>query len=405
MVVYITFTPACGMAIEERLVKSRVKLLRESPFFGTLLLNAPYRVTDDVLTAATDGGTLLLNRDFMESQTQEHFQSILLHEVLHMALEHIERMKDVFMTDPMTTNIAADIVVNGIIRDNRMPLPEEVVFDNDLKHLSVREIYNILRQKQQKDPDYLKKKYGTDDGDVNYCLQPGNGSGKSKPGSKSDPSQGGSERGINWKDILNKAATIARSKSFGLQGAGLKRIFNDLLEPTINWRDALYKYITAAKTDFEGFDRRFIHSGMYLDDLGGGRIHVCVFMDTSGSVDEELLSEFIAELRFAVNALPQITGEMWYFDTELYYQGEVADILDTPKLQGGGGTSFVKVINKLREVSEEDSTVQTLGIIFTDGYARLNDFEEPECPVMWCISPGGVRDEDLPFGEVVRIIK
>lgn len=393
------------MAIEERLVKSRVKLLRESPFFGTLLLNAPWRVTDDVPTAATDGGTLMLNRDFMEKQSQPHFQSILLHEVLHMALEHIERMKDVFMTDPMTANIAADIVVNGIIKDNRMSLPEKAVFDDDLKHLSVREIYNILRQKQQKDPDYLKKKYGTEDCDVNYCLQPGSGNGKPKSGSQGDPGQGGSERGVNWKDILNKAATIARSKSFGLHGAGLKRIFNDLLEPTINWRDALYRYITAAKTDFEGFDRRFIHSGAYLDDLGGGKIHVCVFMDTSGSVDEEILSEFIAELRFAINALPQITGEMWYFDTELYYQGEVVDILDTPKLQGGGGTSFVKVMEKLREASEEDSTTQTLGIIFTDGYARLNDFEEPECPVMWCISPGGVRDEELPFGEVVRIMK
>jgi predicted metal-dependent peptidase len=391
--------------IEERLVKSRVKLLRESPFFGTLLLNAPYRVTEDISTAATDGGTLMLNPTFMESQTQEHFQSILLHEVLHMALEHIERMKDVFMTDPMTSNIAADIVVNGIIRDNRMSLPEEAIHDDDLKHLSVREIYNILRQKQQKDPDYLRKKYGTGDGDVNYCLQPG---GSGKPGNSADKSgdpKDGPGRKINWKDILNKAATIARTKSFGLHGAGLKRIFNDLLEPTIDWRDALYKYITASRTDFEGYDRRFIHSGQYLDDLGGGRIHVMVFMDTSGSVDEELLSEFIAELRFAVNALPQISGDLWYFDTNLYHQGDIADILETPKIQGGGGTSFVDVMKKIQSDHGEDSTVQTLGIVFTDGKARLNDFQEPDCPVLWCISPGGVKSDDLPFGEVVRILK
>ena len=393
------------MPIEERLVKSRVKLLRESPFFGTLLLNAPHRVTEDVSTAATDGNTLLLNEAFMEKQTQPHFQSILLHEVLHMALEHIERMKGVFQTDPMTANIAADIVVNGIIKDNRMSLPEEAVFDDDLKHLSVREIYNILRQKQQEDPDHLKKKYGTDDGDVNYCLQPGAPGGGSTPGSKPGDSKNGAGRGINWKDVLNKAAAIARSKSFGLHGAGLRRIFNDLLEPTINWRDALYRYITASRTDFEGYDRRFIHTGEYMDDLGGGKIRVAVFMDTSGSVDEELLGEFIAELRFAVNALPQTTGEVWYFDTELYYQGDVEDMLEYPKLQGGGGTSFVKVMDKIKEVALEDSSAQTLAIIFTDGYARLNDFEDPETPVMWCISPGGVRDEDLPFGDVVRIMK
>jgi predicted metal-dependent peptidase len=383
--------------IEERLVKSRVKLLRESPFFGTLLLNTKHRVTDEVSTAATDGQTLLLNKAFMEEQTQPHFQSILLHEVLHMALEHIERMKDVFMSDPQTANIAADIVVNGIIRDNGMSLPTEAIYDNDLKHLSVREIYNILRQKQREDPNYLKEKYGEAGESVNECLKPGPG--------KSPETQKSSGRGTNWKDILNKAATIARAKSFGLHGAGLKRIFNDLLEPTINWRDALYKYITASRTDFEGYDRRFIHSGQYLDDLGGGKIKVVVFMDTSGSVDEQLLGEFISELRFAINALPQISGEMWYFDTDLYPQGDVAEIFDTPKLQGGGGTSFVEPMKKLTEMAEEDSTTQTLGIIFTDGYARLNDFEEPPCSVLWCISPGGVPNDSLPFGEVVRIVK
>ncbi len=391
------------MTIEERLVKSRVKLLRESPFFGTILLNTKHRVTDEVSTAATDGQTLLLNSDFMEKQSQKHFQSILLHEVLHMALEHIERMKDVFVIDPMTANIAADIVVNGIIADNNMELPEEAICDPSLKHLSVREIYNILRQKQQENPNYLKDKYGTDGSDVNQCLKPGGGS---SPGPKqSDGDSSDSKSKTNWKDVLNKAATIAKSKSFGLRGAGLKRIFNDLLEPTINWRDALYKYITASRTDFEGFDRRMVHQGLYLDDLGGGRIRVVVFMDTSGSVDEELVSEFIAELRFAVNALPQISGELYYFDTELYHQGDITDILGTPELKGGGGTSFVKVMSKLSEIAEEDSSARTLGLVFTDGYARLDDFEEPDSPVMWCICPGGLDSEKLPFGEVVRIIK
>jgi predicted metal-dependent peptidase len=383
------------VTLEDRLVKSRIKLLRESPFFGTLLLNTKYRVTDEVPTAATDGQTLMLNQAFMEGQTQPHFQSILLHEVLHMALEHIERMKDVFMSDPQTANIAADIVVNGIIGDNGLSLPEDAIQDPDLKHLSVREIYNILRQKQQEDKNYLRDKYGTGENGVNQCLQPGAGKGQGKDG----------EKPTNWKEVLNKAATIARAKSFGLKGAGLGRLFKDLLEPTINWRDALYKYITASRTDFEGYDRRFVHTGQYLDDLGGGRIKVMVFMDTSGSVDEQLLSEFIAELRFAINALPSISGEMWYFDTDLYPQGDVAEILDTPKLQGGGGTSFVEPIKKLIEMAQEDPTTQTLGVIFTDGYARLNDFEEPECPVLWCISPGGVPSESLPFGEVVRIMK
>lgn len=389
------------MTIEDNLVRSRVKLLKQSPFFGTLLLNTKYKITEDISTAATDGDVLMLNEKFMESQTPEHFRSILLHEVLHMALEHIERMKDVFKFDPLTANLAADIVVNGIIQDNKLSLPEEAITDNDLKHLSVREIYSILKQKQREDPDYLNKKYGDGTSDINQCLQPGEGNGN-KPSSPSQSPQDGSGK-TNWKDVLNKAMTIARSKNAGPIGAGMSRIFKEFLEPTINWKDVLYKYITAARTDFEGFDRRMIHQGMYLDDLGGGKIKVALFMDTSGSVDEELLSEFFAEVKFAINAFPNTEGEMWYFDTELYPEGDIREI-DKPQIKGGGGTSFTPVMKKLQEIHEEDSSSQILGIIFTDGYAQMN-IPEPDCGVLWCISPGGVDDNYFNFGDVVRILK
>ena len=387
------------MSIEENLVKSRVKLLKQSPFFGTLLLNTKYKITEDISTAATDGDVLMLNEQFMESQSPDHFRSILLHEVLHMALEHIERMKDVFRVDPLTANLAADIVVNGIIQDNKLPLPEEAITDNDLKHLSVREIYNILRQKQKEDPDFLNKKYGDGAGDINQCLQPGGGENKNK--SKSSSQDDSSK--TNWKDVLNKAMTIARSKNAGPVGSGMSRIFKEFLEPTINWKDILYKYITSARTDFEGFDRRMIYQGMYLDDLGGGKIKVALFMDTSGSVDEELLSEFFAEVKFAINAFPNTEGEMWYFDTELYPEGDIRDI-DKPQIKGGGGTSFAPVMKKLQEIHEEDSSAQTLGIVFTDGYAQMN-IPQPDCGVLWCISPGGVDDNYFSFGDVVRILK
>jgi predicted metal-dependent peptidase len=391
------------MSIEQNLVKSRVKLLKESPFFGTLLLNTKYRVTEDISTAATDGDILMLNEKFMESQTPEHFRSILLHEVLHMALEHIERMKDVFNSDPLTANLAADIVVNGIIQDNRLQLPKEAITDDDLKHLSVREIYSILRQKQREDPDYLQKKYGDNGTDVNQCLQPG--AGKQDGDKKSQQQQqGGEGQGkTNWKDVLNKAATIARSKNAGPIGSGMSRIFKEFLEPTINWKDLLYKYITSARTDFEGFDRRMIYQGMYLDDLGGGKIKVALFMDTSGSVDEELLSEFFAEVKFAINAFPNTEGEMWYFDTELYPEGDIRDI-DRPQIKGGGGTSFSPVMKKLQQIHEEDASSRTVGIVFTDGYASMNILR-PDCDVLWCISPGGVDDSYFNFGDVVRILK
>ncbi len=115
---------------EERFVKSRVKLLKKSPFFGTILLHTEYELTDSIETAATDGTTLLINEEWMCSQTEDNFNGVLLHETLHMALCHIDRTKD--LSDLMLANIAADIVVNGIIKDNKISLPEEAIYDDDL---------------------------------------------------------------------------------------------------------------------------------------------------------------------------------------------------------------------------------------------------------------------------------
>ncbi len=375
---------------EEKFVKSRVKLLKNSPFFGTILLHTEYELTDSIETAATDGTTLLINEEWMCSQSEDNFNGVLLHETLHMALCHIERTKD--LDDMMLANIAADIVVNGIIKDNKISLPKEALFDDDLKHLSVREIYSILKDKQNKDENYISDKYGEDE--VNECLKPGKEStGESKINNKS-----------KWENIINKAKTIAKMKQAGVKGSGMARVFKELLDPTINWKDALYKYVTQSRADFEGYDRRFIHDGLYIDDVGGNKVHIAAFVDTSGSVDEELLQNFLSELFFAINSTRGTTGYLYYFDTELYPQGNIEDLDGVPKPVGLGGTSFVPIMEELNKVSTENSHVQTVGIIYTDGFAPMT-WKEPETPLLWCISPGGIKEDHVKYGDVVRIEK
>jgi predicted metal-dependent peptidase len=57
-----------------------------------------------------------------------------------------------------------------------------------------------------------------------------------------------------------------------------------------------------------------------------------------------------------------------------------------------------------READMSNATT-TLPIILTDGYANLNLDYNTSLPLLWAISPGGVKSEDIPYGEVVRIIK
>jgi predicted metal-dependent peptidase len=193
-------------------------------------------------------------------------------------------------------------------------------------------------------------------------------------------------------------------KQAGVKGSGMARIFKELLDPTINWRDALYKYVTQSRADFEGYDRRFVHDGMYIDDIGGNKVHIAAFVDTSGSVDEELLQNFLSELFFAVNSTRGTTGHLYYFDTELYPQGNIEDLDGVPKPVGLGGTSFVPIMEELNKISAENSHIQTVGIIYTDGFAPAT-WKEPDTPLLWCISPGGIKEDQIKYGDTVRIEK
>ena len=386
-------------SLKDRMTKARIKMLKKSPFFGTLLLNAPWREDRSIPTAATDGRGLMFNPDFMETLNEKQLNGVTVHEILHCALSHVDRMKDVFKVDPAVANIAADIVVNGIIDDNHLELPDGAVRDNKIKHLSVREIYTILKQRQAKDPNYLKNKYGVEQ--VNVCLhEPGDGNGQFTD------QDGNPVEAPEWKDIMNKAATIARMSKAGPVGAAMERIFQELLEPTIDWRTILYKYITESRNDFDGYDRRHICNGLYLDDFSGSKVHVLVYIDVSGSVDEKILTEFMSELNGAINSVNEISGEVYCFDTKLHYVCEINEISSNFKLIGGGGTCFKPIIShisKYRELNTTTSASSILPIVLTDGYADLNLDYDRSNPLLWVISPGGLDHSAFDYGDVVRI--
>ena len=400
---------------KKRFVKARVKTFKTSPFFATLLLNADYEITDEIPTAATDGTTLLFNEEWMCSLSEENFNGVLFHEVLHMALGHVERLKN--FSDHNLAQIASDIVVNGIIKDNGMSVPETGVFNDKLKHLSVQEIYYILQKEKRENKKKFEKDYGKE-GEVNQCLQKKRDS-NSNSNSNSNNEKNGEKQSSHsshesqkkekqnkqkWKDILSKAHTISKMKNAGLEGAGLSRIFKELLQPTIDWRDVLYRYVTDSRSDFEGYDRRFIHRNLYLDDLAGSNINIAVFVDTSGSVDEELLSEFVTELTSAISCVPNTTGHLYYFDTKLYPQGKIEDLEKVPEAVGFGGTNFHIITDELNKLYLDNICTKTLGIIYTDGYAKVPE-TPPETDLLWCISPGGKENEYFNYGEVIRIIK
>lgn len=384
--------------LPKRLQASLLRIRGDHPFFGTLALFAELRVTHDVATAATDGKTLFFNPDYIEKLDSPRLCGLISHELLHAALQHVIRRRE---REPLAWNIAADIVVNGMIRkDTDYPLPEGAVEEPKQAHLSVEEIYEQITR-----AGYTLPRLGLND----VMRAPG---GFSDPG-LSNGSRGQEESSLeqgesarlqrHWRGALQQAATVARrvGKGIGRDGLGAVRDVQGACEARISWRELLWQFIVATPFDFSGFDRRFIHQGLYLEDMVGESVELAICIDTSGSIGGPQLDAFYGEIQGILDAYPQIRGRLFFADAYLYGPYEFSSSATMPKALGGGGTDFIPFFDWLERQPDSDSVA--LCIYFTDGYGSFPK-ATPAKPTLWVVTPGGLETPGFPFGTVARMV-
>ena len=165
------------------------------PFFSSLLRNLRWIYTFQVPTQATDGTRLLVNPEFTSELSIKMKAFVMMHEVMHCALDHMQRGKN---HDRNRSNIAADYEVNYLLEQ------DGVVSESDLK------------------PYLYDKKYIGMNYEHIYSLNPPGpsapqtqkggqqGSGEGNGGSDSDSSSGGGDgdntpKSPEWIDGWNQA--------------------------------------------------------------------------------------------------------------------------------------------------------------------------------------------------------
>lgn len=365
----------------ERLKASMMRIRGDHPFFATLGLFATFHVDDSVATAATDGKEIWLNPDFVAKLDANCFAGLVVHELLHAALEHCLRRKE---REALIWNIAADIVVNGIIIDDSdYSLPEGAVVDQNLCNLSVEEVYEQLIISKGEIPSLTLV-------DLRESVSDG-----------PDVEQQRREISSYWRSALSQAAAIARSsgKGFGSHGLGALREIDEFFNPSLSWRELLWQHVISTPVDYSGFDRRFVWQGIYLDDVVGEKVKVAIAIDTSGSISQNDLTQFVSELQGMFAAYPDLEGLLFYSDVNLYGPYEFSRYDEIAVPTGGGGTSFVEFFNDISKHYASDSPVC---IYFTDGYGQFPS-QMPELDIIWAISSGGIPSDQIPFGKVVRM--
>ena len=95
-----------------KLLLSRLRLLLKQGFYGLLLMHAEFALDDNCSTAGTDGQKIYCNPDWLLSLSDAEVDFVLMHEMLHIALQHAQRRSD---REDEQFNMACDIVVNSHI--------------------------------------------------------------------------------------------------------------------------------------------------------------------------------------------------------------------------------------------------------------------------------------------------
>jgi predicted metal-dependent peptidase len=391
---------------------TRIRLRRHSPFFAALALFVDVRFTEGVPIAATDGRLLFFHPSGYGDLMPAERDAVFLHELLHAALLHPSRCG---VRDPELFNIAADIVVNGMVAaEKSVALPKGAIRNARLEHLSVEEIYELLQKKAKaKRPtlplaDLLKP--GSMGSAAEEEEETGGGKGEGKEGvddGSHDPAgelhdlHDRSALEAHWKQAIQQARVLASSQGQGTLPAGMQRHLGEIAEPQIDWRSQLWRYLVRTPTDFSGFDRRFLHRGLYIDHLEGESVQVFICIDTSGSIDDEQMSLFIGEVSGILSSYPMLDCRLWYADAECYGPYTINGICEVPQPEGGGGTDFRPFFRAAIEAWSGDQ--EAVCVYLTDGYGEFPK-EAPQLPVLWIIVPGGLPSEEIPYGEICRLI-
>lgn len=185
------------------------------------------------------------------------------------------------------------------------------------------------------------------------------------------------------KVAVAQALATAAASGVGDVAAGLRRMFEEDKEPLESCADLIRRVINDRNVvDYSWArpNRRFTSQGLYLPGYeNDGVDHVCVIVDTSGSIDHAALSRFAGIVReiFEDGHIAKMTvlcNDLKVQSRHEFFKGDAVDLV----ADGGGGTSFVRVMQTLSDEAPGASLVLVLSDMLCDAWG-----EDPGVKVIW----------------------
>ena len=386
-----------ALTSEQRVTKSHIAIMRSKQFcmFAGVLSVGKVIFTDDIPTACTNGRDVMYSPDFIKTLDDKELNFVVLHEALHKVYQHMHLWRKLFKENGQLANMAADYVVNYAIHeaDEQSEIakrPESALFDIHYANMTTKQIF-----------DSLKKEMDSDDG----------GGGGGKAGHDIHDWEGAES--LSDEEVKETAKQIDQALRQGeiirgkMQG-NKNRAINEILEPKVNWREQLRDFVNATcrnkdRTSWKRPHKRFIGQDIYMPSMIGETIgKIVVGIDTSGSIGDKELNEFLTEVVAICDDVSPSSIELLYWDThvaghETYNQGDYNALVQTTKPAGGGGTHVGCVNQYIKDKRIEPEAI----IILTDGYVEEDWGGSWGCtPTLWAVTS---RHNTSPHGKTIHI--
>ena len=366
------------------------------------------KVADNVPTACTNGRDEIYGRKFIKDLTDRELCFVIAHEAGHKMYRHLTTWAKLHEVDARLANIACDHVINLMLKELdpsesiiAMPIYREGphkgkamgMADARFKGMNSKQVFDILKQEKKEGEDNGEGDDGVDDHDWDGAKE------------MTEAEKKELERDV---DQAIRQGLMAHNKQVGEGAGGLDRELQELLQPKVNWREVLREYVKSMchnkdASSWRRVNRRFLSSGVYMPSMIGEKVgHLVVAIDTSGSIGQEELSEFLSEVKGIAEEVSPELVDLIYWDCEVaahetYTEAEVPNIVSSTKPRGGGGTSPSCVSSYLKEKAIEPQCI----IVLTDGYVGNDWGNDWTAPVMWAIVGGS--DVIAPNGKTIHI--
>ncbi len=331
------------------------------PFFGSLAAGAGYIEAAGTGTVSNDGRNVFYDPEYMAGLSDGHQMFVLAHELCHIAFGHASRGAG---KDPAVWADATDAVINQMLkRDGMEMIPGSIDYPEAIDY-DAEEYYEILLS-EKLDMDLI-------DGQMEGRENPAGGQEgvRSDAGDEDDEDEDQEllqeENEGEGSEDDEEALIEEKESDSGNAVRQDERTVGDIgsAPPFIDWRLLLQDTINY------GVDWSYTNA-VLEDDIVRPVLEEIpvpeteIVLDTSWSVDEELLRNFLRECRHILSFSKMKAG---CFDTVFYGFHDIRTEKDIEEMDfmGGGGTDF--------DAAAGAFTLRVDNrIIFTDGQAPVPD--------------------------------